>query len=329
MGEGPPEKIFGQGERKRKKPDISTTSEKVAIVLFISAKIHQRAVMPLTFLILLGAAMSSCNRIASPDDEVERQPIARVENNYLYRDELTGISPPGAAAQDSAQRAESYIDSWIRKQLLIAEATRKMDINELEVERKILDYRYSIIAYEYQAYYVKQKLDTAVSFAEIEDYYKKNIDNFVLKQNIVQATFIKVAKTAPRTDKIKEMILSNRAKDDRELKSYCLSFSAAYHLSDSTWIVFDDLVRNSPLAEFPNKIQFLKANPYFETSDDSYLYFLKVDSYRITDNTSPLEFVRDEVKNVILNKRKVQLAKQLEDVVYEEAESNEKFEIYN
>jgi hypothetical protein len=278
---------------------------------------------------LMSAVMlSSCERMKSSDEEVERKPVARVENNYLYLDELDGISAPGTSAQDSAQRAESYVDSWIRKQLLIAEASRKMNINEAEVERKILDYRYSIIAYEYQTYYVKQKLDTAVSFQEIESYYKGNIDNFILKQNIVQATFIKVPKTAPRTEKIKELILSKREKDERELKSYCLSFSAAYHLSDSTWIVFDDLVRNSPLAEFPNKIQFLKANPYFETSDDSYLYFLKVDSYRITDNISPLEFVKDEIKNIILNKRKVQLAKQLEDVVYQDAESNERFEIY-
>ncbi len=254
--------------------------------------------------------------------------MARVENNYLYLDELPGIAPSGTPPQDSAQRIEAYIDSWIKKQLLIAEASRKMNINEAQVERKILDYRYSIIAYEYQTYYIKQKLDTAVSLSEIEDYYKSNIDNFVLKQNIVQATFIKVPKTAPRTEKIKEMVLSHRDKEERELKSYCLSFAAAYHLSDSTWIVFDDLVRNSPLAEFPNKIQFLKANPYFETSDDSYLYFLKVDSYRITDNTSPLEFVRDEIRNIILNKRKVQLAKALEDEVFREAESDERFEIY-
>jgi hypothetical protein len=279
-------------------------------------------------LFVLALLLTGCKERQDQKDEVDRKPVARVENSYLYQDELVGIAPRGTSPQDSAQRIEAYIDSWIRKQLLISEASRKMDINEAQVERKILDYRYSIIAYEYQTYYIKQKLDTAVSLQEVEKYYKENIDNFVLKQNIVQATFIKVPKTAPRTGKIKEMILSQREKDQRELKSYCLSFSAAYHLSDSTWIVFDDLVRNSPLAEFPNKIQFLKANPYFETSDDNYLYFLKVDSYRILDNISPLEFVKDEIRNIILNKRKVQLAKELEDAVYENGESNERFEIY-
>ena len=107
-----------------------------------------------------------------------------------------------------------------------------------------------------------------------------------------------------------------------------LSFSAAYHLTDSTWMVFDELVKNSPLAEIPNKIQFLKANRYYETSDDSYLYFLKVAKYRISDNISPLEFVTDDIRNIILNKRKVELAKKLEDEVYNTAASEKEFEVF-
>ena len=261
-------------------------------------------------------------------EDVKRYPVARVNNAYLYKDELTGIISLGTAKEDSTIRVEAYINSWIRKQLLIQEAAKKIDINEAEVERKILDYRFSLIAYEYQSFYVKQHLDTVVSNAEIEKYYKANIDNFILKQNIVQATFLKVPKTAPRTNKIKDLIFSQKDKDEKELKSYCLSFSTAYHLTDSTWMVFDELVKNSPLVEIPNKIQFLKANPYHENSDDSYLYFLKVAKYRISDNISPLEFVRDDIRNIILNKRKVELAKKLEDDVYNSAASEKEFEIF-
>jgi CHAT domain-containing protein len=195
------------------------------------------------------------------------------------------------------------------------------------VERKILDYRYSIIAYEYQSYYIKQNLDTVFSDSEIEAYYKNNIDNFILKQNIVRATFVKVPKNAPKVNKLKDLVFSQDEDDKRNLKSYCLSFSVAYHISDSTWMIFDDLVRNSPLMEIPNKVQFLKANPNYQTEDDNYLYFLKVDEYRISDNVSPLEFVTDEIKNIILNKRKVELAKKLEDEVYDNALEHKDFEI--
>lgn len=291
-------------------------------------QINSSAIIQLLVVTITSLLALSCGKLKSSEEGHGRVPVARVENSYLFQDELEGIVGPNAPTADSIARTEAYIHSWIRKELLIQEATRKMDINEAEVERKILDYRYSIIAYEYQNQMVKKKLDTAVSKQEIQEYYKGNIDNFILKQNIVQATFIKVPKTAPRTDKIKEMIYSNREKDIRELKSYCLSFSAAYQIADSTWMIFDDLVRNSPLAEIPNKIQFLKANPYYETSDDSYLYFLKVDNYRITDNVSPLEFVKSEIKNIILNKRKVELARKMEDDVYKDAVAAEKIEIY-
>jgi hypothetical protein len=282
--------------------------------------------------LLLVTFLSACDLIKIKGDnsesDSERQPAARANNSYLYKDELNGIVAPGTPPEDSAKLVEAYINSWIRKQLLIQEASRKIDIDEAQVERKILDYRYSIIAYEYQNYYVNQHLDTLVSNAEIEKYYKDNIDNFILKQNIVQATFIKVPQNAPHTDKIKTLIFSNGEKENRELKSYCLSFAAAYHISDSTWMVFDELVRNSPLAEIPNKIQFLKTNPYYETSENNFLYFLKVDQYRISDNVSPLEFVRDDIQNIILNKRKVGLAKKLEDDVYKEALDDDDFEIF-
>lgn len=276
--------------------------------------------------------LSGCEFIKMKNEQTadggDRVAVARVENAYLYKDELADIITQATTKQDSIERAETYINSWIRKQLLIQEAGKKININEAEVERKILDYRFSLIAYEYQSYYIKQNLDTSLSAADIETYYTQNIDNFVLKQNIVQAVFIKVPKTAPRTNRIKDLVLSQKDKDQSELRSYCLSFSTAYHLSDSAWIVFDELVKNSPLAEIPNKIQFLKANRYYETSDDSYLYFLKVAKYRISDNISPLEFVKDDIRNIILNKRKVELAKKLEDEVYNKAVSSKKFEIY-
>jgi hypothetical protein len=261
-------------------------------------------------------------------DNSDRVAVARVNNAYLYKDELAGILTGSTTKQDSTERAETYINGWIRKQLLIQEAGKKININEAEVERKILDYRFSLIAYEYQSYYIKQNLDTAISAADIEKYYTTNIDNFILKQNIVQAVFVKVPKSAPRINRVKDLMFSQKEKDQNELKSYCLSFSTAYHLSDSAWMVFDELVKNSPLAEIPNKIQFLKANRYYETSDDSYLYFLKVAKYRISDNISPLEFVRDDIRNIILNKRKVELAKRLEDEVYNKAVSEKEFEVF-
>lgn len=274
---------------------------------------------------------SGCELIKMRNEEIDnsREPVARVQSAVLYKDDLAGISPPTATKEDSIARIEAYVDSWIRKQLVISQAQKQINIDEAALERKILDYRYSLIAYEYQTFYIKNNLDTAVSSTEIQEYYQKNLDNFILKQNIIRATFLKVPKNAPNTKRIRDWIFSKSDEARNELKSYCLSFSAAYHISDSTWMFFDELVRNSPLWEIPNKVQFLKMNPYYETEDENFLYYLKVDEYRISDNVSPLEFVRDEIKNIILNKRKVELAKKLEDEVYNDALDRKEFEIFS
>lgn len=258
----------------------------------------------------------------------DRQAVARVNNIYLYKDELEGIASNDASKEDSVARITAYVNSWIRKQLMMQEAGQKIKINDVEVERKVLDYRYSLIGYEYLNYYIRQNLTDSVGEEEILRYYNEHRDNFILKKNIVRATFIKVPKGAPRTAKIKDWLFSNKAKDQEELNSYCLSFSASYNLSDSTWLEFDKLAVNSPLADIPNKIQFLRSYPYYETSDTDYLYFLKIYAYKISDSESPVDFVRNDIKNIILNKRKAELSKKLENEVYENGVRNSLFEVY-
>ncbi|MFZ6002281.1 MAG: peptidyl-prolyl cis-trans isomerase [Bacteroidota bacterium] len=292
---------------------------------------HIRSAGKLAVLVM-PLVVGSCDLIRmkknNPNENNARKAVARVENNFLYEDELAGVLSGNVTREDSLARATAYVNSWIRKQLLISQAMKTIDINEAEVERKVLDYRYSLIGYEFQNYYIKQHLNDSVSDQEVTDYYKQHVDNFILKQNIVRGTYIRVPKGAPRTNRVKDLIYSTKEKDKEELRSYCLSFSSAYHLPDSSWIEFDKLVANSPLSEIPNKVQFLKSNPYYETSDAESLFFLKVDEYKISDNVSPLEFVKEDIKNIILNKRKVELAKKLEEEVYENASRNKEFEIF-
>jgi hypothetical protein len=284
------------------------------------------------FILALAILLPGCDLIKRKRDDLnnesKRKAIARVNNTLLYEDELKGIVPDKTTKDDSAARINAYVNSWVRKQLLMQEALKTISIDEAELERKVLEYRYSLIGYEFQNYYIQQHLNDSVSETEIEAYYKQHLDNFILKQNIIRGTYIKVAKDAPRTKRIKDLMFSPKEKEKNELKSYCLSFSAAYHIADSSWIEFDKLTVNSPLSDFPNKIQFLRTYNFYETSDQNYLYFLKVDGYKISDNVSPLEFVRQDIKNIILNKRKVELAKKLEDEVYENATKRKDFEVF-
>ncbi len=285
-----------------------------------------------TLFLLITLIFVSCDLIKMKDeplsDEAKPDPVARVGDQYLYPEDLEGIATNGMSADDSTERTMRFVNSWVRKQLLIQEAATKIEFDEADIERKILDYRFSLMGYEYQSYYINQKLNMEVTDQEIQEYYDKNIDNFVLKQNIIRGRFVKLPLGAPKIKKVKSLINSKKEESIEELNSYALSFAATYQLNDSVWMVYDEVIKNSPLAEIPNKVQFLRNNRYIETADLQFKYFLKIEEYRISDNISPLEFVKEDVKNIIINKRKVQLARQLEEDLYEKASQEKAFEIY-
>jgi hypothetical protein len=99
-------------------------------------------------------------------------------------------------------------------------------------------------------------------------------------------------------------------------------------LDDSVWYDFEDVIKNTPLVSIPNKVQFLRTNDFIETSDDIYVYFVRVLDYKITDQISPLEFVKDDIVQIIRNQRKVALTQRLEEEIFKEASENNDFEIY-
>ena len=172
------------------------------------------------------------------EDEAEStpDPIARVHNNYLYPQDLEGLVDQNISPEDSASRIERYVNSWIRNQLLIDEASTKMDFDEAEIERKILEYRYSLMGYEYQSYYINQNLNTEVGDDEILQYYEENIENFPLRQNIIRGRIIKIPKAAPKISQVQRWIRSNREQDLVDLRQYCLTYATLYSLEDSLMI---------------------------------------------------------------------------------------------
>ena len=57
--------------------------------------------------------------------------------------------------------------------------------------------------------------------------------------------------------------------------------------------------------------------------------FLRIFEYKVIGEIAPLEFIKEQVADVIINKRKIALKKELERKIYEEAEQTNAFEIYS
>lgn len=254
--------------------------------------------------------------------------VARAGNSFLYKSDLLGLTNPSMSAEDSSEIVNRFVDHWIKEELFIQEAANNVNIDLSEIERKVANYRYTLISYEYQKQRVEQMLNREITDAEVATYYEQNLDNFVLRQNIVRGRYVKLALEAPKKRDVKRWIKSSREQDLESLRDYCVQFANNYSLEDSTWLKFDDVIKNSPFNTISNKVQFLRTNRYIEEADSAYLYLFKIDAYKISNEVSPLEFVREDIKNIIINKRKVALTKGLENDIYERAKENEDFEIY-
>ena len=259
--------------------------------------------------------------------DISTRPAARAHNSYLYYKDLEGLIPPNTSKSDSINLISRYIRSWVNKQLVIAEASEKLNIDEADLERKVLDYQYALLIHEYQKFYINQKLISEVSENEIQEYYNLNKDNFPLRQSIVKCRFVKVPKEAPRINQLRRMMQAGGDKDFDDLKSYCYQYSTTFYL-DSTWINFDEIIKNTPLINIDNKVHFIMNNKYYDTTDDSFFYSLLIYEYKISNEISPLEWVSEDINKIIINKRKVALAKELEDMIYDRAAKNNDFEIF-
>ena len=137
--------------------------------------------------------LASCDFLefknSDKDDATDlERPLASVGEIYLYPRDIVGLVPKGMTSQDSVDLIEQHIKGWIKKQLLIAEARKQFAFDEAELERRVLDYRYALMIHEFEKYNISRRLDTFISDEEINAYYKENIDNFELKQNIIRGT---------------------------------------------------------------------------------------------------------------------------------------------
>lgn len=279
--------------------------------------------------VVFGCDFLKVKDTVNSDDTNLSNPIARVNNNFLYPEDIEGLVANGVSSEDSTNRVERYVNSWIRKQLIIDEAMSKMEFDEAELQRKILEYRYSLIGYEYQSYIISQNLNKNISDEDILTYYNEHRDNFPLKQNVFRGKFIKVPIQAPKINTAKRLIRSDKESDLEELRSFCLTYATLYNLEDSSWVNYDELIKSTPLAEDPKNLDMLKRNNFFEFNDKESLYLIRVFEYKTKNEIAPVEIVRDQIRNIILNKRKVELAKNLEEDVYEQAKIAGDFEVFN
>lgn len=255
------------------------------------------------------------------------KPVARAFDKYLYPNDINDIMPANISASDSVLAARDYIEKWIKKQLLLNKAEINLTEEEQNVDKQIENYKTSLLIYKYEQSLIEQKLDTFISFQEIEEYYNENSSNFMLNDNLVKALFLQVPRTSPEIWKIRRWYRSANEEDIKKLENYCYQYATKYDFFDDSWVYFSEIGKSLPI-KIDNAEQYLKYRKFIEIKDSTYYYFVNIKDRRLIGTVSPLEIVSKNIRNIILNKRKIRLIKELEANIYNDALNRNNFIIY-
>lgn len=262
-----------------------------------------------------------------PKVEEKQKIVARVGDKELTEENLQELSPSNLSKADSATFAEKFITDWVKKQLMIKRAEEAIDFNEARIQSKVLDYQYALMVHELEQKYIDANIDEEVSESEIEEYYSEKSQNFILRQNLAKCIYFKVPTSAPNVWRLRRA-LKNYPADTTQIWEYANEHAVKAFTEDSVWVKFDEVLLETPLKEVTDKVDFLKRNSSVEVSDEEFIYFLRIFEYKVIGEIAPLEFIRESVADIIINKRKITLKKNLEKRIYEEAQQTNAFEIY-
>ncbi len=275
--------------------------------------------------VILLAVLSSCNELFNR--KTTNKVIAVAAGNELLYSQLVMATPRGMNEIDSISFVQNYIEKWVKNNLLLEKAELNLDNHTLnEIELMIDNYKTSLMVFQYQQMLVQQKLDTIITEENIEDYYADNAGNFKLDSSVVKAVFVKLPKALHNSYNVRQWIRSNREEDLISLEDYCYQHARNFDMGEN-WISFSDLLRFIP-RKVNDQEAFLKYNRFFESQDSLYRYYVGIIDYKLSYDTTPIDFVKPQIRNIILNRRKMKFINDLENNIYRDAVNQKRFTIY-
>jgi hypothetical protein len=255
-------------------------------------------------------------------------PVARVNENYLYKEDLKDVVPQGASAQDSAVLVNAYINRWATQLLLMDGALLNLpETKQNEFSRLIDQYRNDLYTNAYLEVLVQKEIDTTVSLEDAQSFYNANKESFKLNDNLIQFRYISMPLNPVNIDTIEKRFRRFDLRDQHYLDSISVQFSS-YLLNDSIWVQLNQVVDKVPIITAENKNELLKKSNFLQLKDSLNLYLVKVNDVRSQNDYAPLDYVSPSIKQIVINKRKLELIKQLENDITKDAIKNKQFELY-
>lgn len=276
------------------------------------------------FILLIG--FSACAYFAPK--ESQKQPLARVNQSYLYLEDILDLLGPNMTAQDSALVIQNQINKWATQQLLIDQAKINLSLDlQSDLEQLIQQYRTDLYTESYKGKIVAAQLDSVIDPQEMQAFYELNRENFKLNEALVRCRYIHLDEQFLAKNVVKEALKRFDSSDRELLQDWRLQFKSV-NLNDSLWVRQERLIEQIPALKGKN-LEALKNVKINQFQDSLGLYLLKIEGLLNRNDVAPLAYVAPTIRQIILNRRKQELTLKLEKDIAKDAIRNKTFEIYD
>lgn len=276
-------------------------------------------------LFLVVVLFCSCNYF-KPEQKPES--IARVGKSYLYKSDIATLVPAGTSKEDSILMVRDFINRWASQKLLIEAAERNLsDKKKAQYNALIRQYKIDLYTKAYIEDVVKNTVDTLITQQELKKYYDENKENFKTTGTLVRLRFINLAKDNPRFATIRSKFFDYNKKDKKFWDTYALQFKS-FALNDSVWVDMSQVYAKLPVINPDNRDEMIRSGRKAEIQSNDDVYLIKITNVIDKNQISPFEYIKPTLKEVILNKRKLELIKKFEKEITDDAIKNKDYEIY-
>jgi hypothetical protein len=276
-------------------------------------------------ILVSGILFNACKSNSQNNGE---DPLAKVGTNYLYPSELPSALTSNIKPIDSAQFQKKFVDNWVKKQLLLEQAEQNLSESDKDVSKQLEEYRSSLLIYKYQQMLLKQKLDTVITRDQVEKYYSGHNSGFVLNKPALRGIFIQLPRPSPDIDRVRSWCRSEDPEIQKSLENLCSQNARKYEFFINKWTSFETIQKYFPVKSGIGD-WILRAYKVYETQDTSFTYLLSIRDYRLAGTPTPVDIVEDNIRSIILNKRKIDLLNQIENDIFNSAVSTSQVELFN
>lgn len=263
------------------------------------------------------------------ENNSKEEPIARVNDNFLFFSEIQESLDENMSQNDSMLAVNSAINNWASKKLLYEKAIFNLsNSKQNELDLLVKSYESDLYISNYEKEWLKTRVDTIVSNDQLKSYYNDNKNKFRLRQDILLARFIELPIENFNKTQIVRSFRRLNFQDKIYLDSISLQFKSSF-INDSVWLR-PELFFNKFKIE--NKIKYnryLRKKSFFEIKDLESLYLVYISDILRKNDYAPMSYVKPTLVQILLNKRKLEMKKQLKTDILKQGIAENNFEIYD